>query len=363
MNKRGLYWCAIALLLIVTGCAKKKTPQELFDMQRSGVVLILNKFYYEIQLSDGTSFYFTNLDDEGDFVNFTPDLSDVEEEPAILNGTGFFIDDTGRILTNRHVVAPEIDKSTVKNNMNALMAAYVEIVEAYQEELDEKYQEIQGYARESLYVDDYGDVDSYLSSSEIDELNEELNSLKQEYAEAESLKGDLRRSILSEHFTVNLHSTIGIAYDGDMVTDWDDFMKNPCQVLKVSSDDNSDLALLQLESQRTPEDKYIFDMSSYSADADEALQINQPLYMIGYNYGIGLAKTNKGIYAQFTSGALTQNPDGDRIVYSIPAVQGSSGSPVIDENGDLVAINFAALNGSDNFNFGVPMIRILTFLR
>ena len=65
MNKRSVYWCAIALLLIVTGCAKKKTPQELFDMQRSGVVLILNKFYYEIQLSNGNSFYFTNLDDEG----------------------------------------------------------------------------------------------------------------------------------------------------------------------------------------------------------------------------------------------------------------------------------------------------------
>ena len=38
-------------------------------------------------------------------------------------------------------------------------------------------------------------------------------------------------------------------------------------------------------------------------------------------------------------------------------------SATIDENGDLVAVNFAALNGSDNFNFGVPMIRILTFLR
>ncbi|WP_308549289.1 serine protease [uncultured Porphyromonas sp.] len=363
MNKRSVYWCAIALLLIVTGCAKKKTPQELFDMQRSGVVLILNKFYYEIQLSNGNSFYFTNLDDEGDFVNFTTDLPDVEKSPAILNGTGFFIDNTGRILTNRHVVAPQIDRSTVKSNMNALIAAYVELVEAYQEQLSEKYQKIQSYKQESLYVDEYGNVDSYLPSSEIDKLSDELDDLKEEYAQAESLKGDLRKSILSEHFTVKLHSTIGIAYDGDMVTEWDDFMKNPCQVLKVSSDDNSDLALLQLESQSTPEDKYIFDVSNYSADANESLQINQPLYMIGYNYGIGLAKTNKGIYAQFTSGALTQNPDGDRIVYSIPAVQGSSGSPVIDENGDLVAVNFAALNGSDNFNFGVPMIRILTFLR
>ena len=93
------------------------------------------------------------------------------------------------------------------------------------------------------------------------------------------------------------------------------------------------------------------------------MKINQPLYMIGYNYGVALAKTNKGIKDQFTSGTLTQLPDGNRITYSIPAKQGSSGSPVVDDDGRLVAVNFAGSDGSDNFNFGIPMLRVLTFLK
>ncbi|MBR2772314.1 MAG: hypothetical protein IKD78_09965, partial [Bacteroidales bacterium] len=43
--------------------------------------------------------------------------------------------------------------------------------------------------------------------------------------------------------------------------------------------------------------------------------------------------------------------------------QGSSGSPVIDENGHVVAVNFAKLVGSDNFNFGIPLDQIRDFLK
>ena len=42
---------------------------------------------------------------------------------------------------------------------------------------------------------------------------------------------------------------------------------------------------------------------------------------------------------------------------------GSSGSPVVDERGKLIAVNFAGSNGSDNFNFGIPLMRVLTFVR
>ena len=64
-----------------------------------------------------------------------------------------------------------------------------------------------------------------------------------------------------------------------------------------------------------------------------------------------------------TSGKVTQTPDGDRLLYSIPTVQGSSGSPIINEDGNVVAVNFAKLAGSDNFNFGIPLERIRNFLR
>jgi V8-like Glu-specific endopeptidase len=78
---------------------------------------------------------------------------------------------------------------------------------------------------------------------------------------------------------------------------------------------------------------------------------------------VNFANTKQGIKVQMTSGKVTQLPDGQRLLYSIPTMKGSSGSPVLDEYGKVVAVNFAKLNGTDNFNFGIPLDRIKEFLK
>lgn len=45
-------------------------------------------------------------------------------------------------------------------------------------------------------------------------------------------------------------------------------------------------------------------------------------------------------------------------MYSIPALQGSSGSPVVNQYGELVAINFAGINGTQGFNYGIRVERL-----
>jgi S1-C subfamily serine protease len=66
---------------------------------------------------------------------------------------------------------------------------------------------------------------------------------------------------------------------------------------------------------------------------------------------------------QMTGGRITQMPDGSRLLYSIPTMQGSSGSPVVDDRGNLVGVNFAKLNGTDNFNFGIPLQKVRRFVK
>ena len=127
----------IGMMCLVTGC--KKTPQQIFSEQKSGVVLICNKFYYEITLND-THFYFSGLDEDGDFSNLTADLSEIRQNAGVLNGTGFFIDNKGSILTNRHVVAPEVDKATVRKNMNAIIMGYAQYIEVLQDSMNQRYQ-------------------------------------------------------------------------------------------------------------------------------------------------------------------------------------------------------------------------------
>ena len=62
-----------------------------------------------------------------------------------------------------------------------------------------------------------------------------------------------------------------------------------------------------------------------------------------------------------TSGKVTQLPDGQRLMYSIPAIKGSSGSPVLNEWGEVIAVNFAGFGTTGDFNFGIPIEQVRKF--
>lgn len=89
---------------------------------------------------------------------------------------------------------------------------------------------------------------------------------------------------------------------------------------------------------------------------------NDKLYMASFNLGPQLALTKEGVKSQFNSGSISQKT-ADRLLYSIPALPGSSGSPVVNRKGELVAINFAGLNGTQNFNYGIRVKHLKALLQ
>ena len=99
------------------------------------------------------------------------------------------------------------------------------------------------------------------------------------------------------------------------------------------------VAMCRTEKELIPQDKYIFNLYNNETHNDEEIK----LYMIGFNQGPTIELTNTGIKAQITQGYIRQNTDNIKIMYSIPALQGSSGSPVVNQYGELVAINFAGI--------------------
>lgn len=189
MDTKRLLLFVLATLMLI-GCKKK--PEEIFNEEKSGVVLICNEFYYDITLANGNHIYFTGLDKDGDFEGLTSNLSEVKTKPAILNGTGFFIDQSGKILTNRHVVAPEVDKETVRNNMNSIIGLYAAYIESLQDSLSERYDAINEYANGTVSYDEWGNPYTTLSDDDIQVLSQELEKLKQEYAYAEDVKSNVR---------------------------------------------------------------------------------------------------------------------------------------------------------------------------
>ena len=324
---------SILIVLVVAGllssCRHAMTQEELNDKVSSGVVLIFNSYYYSVTFPNGEELFFTDIED-GKLVALTDDEEEIKKESNGSSGTGFFISEDGLLLTNRHVARPEVDEEEIKNVLKSFKRSLKNMYSEYMEKVATEYEEYEGnVSRQAKCVELYN---SYKKA------REEIDDMDMNEAE------------------VITHSDLYVAFNGSQFVKLDDLSK--CDIIAVSEDEKVDLALIQLKDGETPEDTYIFKLR----ETDDELTMDEKLYMIGFNKGLTISKTVQGIRSQIYSGNITQKGDGEKILYSIPSLPGSSGSPVVDGYGNLVAVNFAGFTGTQNFNYGIPSIRIREFL-
>lgn len=380
-----LFTC-LSFLYGCKGEPTKKTPEQLFEECASGVVLIYNESYYSLTLPTGQTMYMTGLDENGDIVNVTTDEAFIKQNCNRMFGTGFFIDSKGDIMTNRHVVDVSVNEFETQEKIVASLRrerqSYLDSMELARR----AYAELEEKKEECYSQDFFGNI--YVSNQELlQHINGVMAIVEEKFNGWQELCNYISANENPRAIKVKTYSKLGIAYNNTHVDDFDDFLeRNPCVIRKISRHENADLAIIQLKKKQTPENVHVFDISGMVekekkskslgdyfnqfflgetpmevVDADE-LKMDQQLYMIGYNHGIALAQTRDGIKAQMTSGKITQLPDGERLLYSIPTMQGSSGSPVLDEDGCLRGVNFAKATLNDDFNFGIPMNLIKNFL-
>lgn len=379
----------LASLSMLVGCKSeptKKTPEELFKECASGVVLIYCESYYSITLPTGQTLYITGLDENGDAVNVTTDEELIKRNCNRMFGTGFFIDSKGDIMTNRHVVDVAMDEFEAQEKIVVSLRRERQTYIDSMEMARQAYAELEEKKRECYSQDVFGNV--YVSNQEmLQQINIVMANVEERFNGWRYLCEYISANANPRAIKVKTFSKLGIAYNDTHVEDFDDFLEgNPCTVRKISRRENADLAIIQLKKKQTPEHAHVFDVSGKvmkekesksigdyfnqfvsgktpmeEVEADD-LKMDQQLYMIGYNHGIAIAQTKEGIKAQMTSGKITQLPDGERLLYSIPTMQGSSGSPVIDEDGCLRGVNFAKATLNDDFNFGIPINLIKNFL-
>ena len=200
----------------------------------------------------------------------------------------------------------------------------------------------------------YSDDISYEEFYKIRDIKDALDEKRREYAETYNGLDEIN----ARDSEIKYHNKISIAYNDTYVTSTTDFVS--CVLTNIDSE--HDLAILQLKDKKTPEGKYIFEVAdedpleAYSWKENITKKIsedkNSKLFMTSFNLGPTLALTKEGIKSQFNSGSISQRTN-ERIMYSIPTLPGSSGSPVVNLQGQLVAINYAGLNGTQNFNYGI----------
>ena len=372
MKQLKLFFLSLFAIVSLVACDSTKSSDQILTECGSGVVMVANQFYYKITLPTGKVWYFTGFDADGDLENWTMDLAEIQKNKKMITGTGFLISKDGKILTNRHVAAPSITLSDTKKSVRSLLNSMAEMVRMEMESMSERYDELENEKRSCYSYNEY-DGNFYVDNEKLQEIEQEQAELKEAYDGDSEIKNSIKTLDLSE-LKVEPVCEIGIAYNNTFVTKISDFI--PCVVTSVSNKENVDLAMLQLKNKQSPEGKFIFAVSEEdeeqglidkvkdiftSSDKDE-LQTEQKLDMIGFNAGFSLSNTSQGIKAQITSGTISQKPDNDKIMYTIPSLPGSSGSPVVNEYGKLVAVNFAGVTGTQSFNYGIQVKRVRQFV-
>ncbi len=348
---------AVAGGTLVSCKEKPMGVDEIYRNDASGVVLIMNRYYYAMNVA-GTVAYFTGIDEDGNLVNLTDDIAEITRNSAVAFGTGFFISRDGNILTNRHVVRPEIDKAVVRTVLAKQLDRVKSLFAALRDAAEEQYNQTYYQGISSGFIDD-----------------DKLSELRESFEEYDEAVGNIENISLSD-IRITASCRVGIAYNGDRVSSPGDFSE--CTVTKVSGVDDVDLAVIRLNSGKTPKDRYVFHFQGGTKGKrtlletywqrmrrdykGRKLKAGTQLCMIGFNHGPQLAQTSTGLKSQITSGNILQDPDDNRMMYSIPLLEGSSGSPVLNMYGDVVGVNFAKLQGTTSFNFGIPAKKAKEFL-
>lgn len=340
-----LFLCIITTLLF---SCNNRSKEDIENDLSSGVALIQNASYYELILEDGQRLYFSSFDKDEGIKGLAFSLDSVKVSYSY--GTGFLISDDGKLVTNSHVVS----NTASDEDVNKSMANIIRMVKAAIEmEYEERSSQLHKVNRlwQMAYFDNRIGATQYMELTQLRQvLIEAKNELAQTYTALDMI--NTRRTL------IRYHNQVGVAFDNTYVTNNNDY--KPCVIKK--KDVQHDLAVIQLKDKRSPEGRHIFtlnnddplenysmrDKFTKSIDEDK----NGTLYMIGFNLGPSLALTKDGIKHQFNMGTISQKTD-ERIMYSIPTLPGSSGSPVVNQKGELVAINYAGLTGTQSFNYGI----------
>ncbi|MEN8189796.1 MAG: trypsin-like peptidase domain-containing protein [Thermodesulfobacteriota bacterium] len=241
--------------------------------------------------------------------------STVSIEAPWGKGTGFFLDNSGHIVTNRHVA--EFDASQL-DDVKTRLATYEEIIRLEQEKIDEligqkgKVKSSQSRRQIDLIIKDKQKMLAKVET-QFNQANDEVKRIE-EHAENPSIQ-----VILED----------GTAYEVDY----------------ISTSSTYDLALLSVSGTSNPP----------LTPAPQGTQLRQGAMLYTFGNPMGLSNTmTAGIFSGY------REFKGQVFIQTDAAINpGNSGGPLLDDQGLVVGVNTMILKDSQGIGFAIPIEKVL----
>lgn len=285
---------AIGLLLLLfrfiasvntTKVEQPLTATDIYNRYKNAVALVEVKYYVRIHTKANHIYFGIKADKE---IGFSKNKTELQ--PLTSEGTAFFIDSTGKLITNHHVVEPWFYDRDLK---------------------DYFFTKVKPAIKRALRENGWGDDDPKF------------------YGELEAIY------IYPNGKTFSSENGI------------------ECSVRKQSDDKDIDLASLQILSGNLPRNVSIVSSAKIQPD-ETKLQVGAPAYVIGFPYGDALAlNEDNELNCTSTQGSFTQAPSKSYVQYSAQTASGGSGSPVFNQFGELVAVTYQGSTTGQSFNRGI----------
>ena len=316
------------------------------DKMKTGVVLVLEQtsYYVDFEIADITygneplMAYFTYDQNKNSIENIT--LSREKAIPSISTGTGFLISDDGMIATNKHVADPEIPQELAEK-----------ILRLYFQERKDLNQQRGEEINDSLNI--FGL--SHLGANKYNQLRSELKYCQNQVRIMDKI-------LNTGNFKVKKNTELYVAFTGTKIDpnlrNLDGFLG--CTHL-ISGDQGdqvtaNDVAIIQLRNKdkEIPAGAFVYTVPEKDI-LDKHMPKNRRVTIIGFNRGFGLQylELQDGIQPQIQSGELNNLSEKYRIGYSAGTLGGSSGSPVLNDDGMLIAVHNSGAAGTESFKYGV----------
>jgi S1-C subfamily serine protease len=300
-DRKRLWVILLLLIFVVTASAAYNYYNPALSIAKryeNSVGLIYNS-YYLAYVDRGDTLYYIGSNGIADVRN-NPSSKDTLKPYATITGSGFYVSNDGRIITNKHVAVP------------------------WESELD----------------------------SDRDTIEQAINLFRLKY----------KSEIPSGIKIVGVSAVLGI-FPNASYFDKNNPLKNMrlCKFVKAAPEKEIDLAVIQLQDEKLPPECTAV---TNIIQKKEEINVDDEVTMIGYPFGLDLALKNNESKIKSTDnhGKVSKISDKYEVQYDIASYHGASGSPVFNKDGVLVAVNYLGNEKVSGYNFGIIAVYIRKLL-